>query len=134
MPIGVSSVQWDMRIPWGSNVQWAFNMFQPGGITPYTISGHTFAYVVRAAPASSELVIAISSDGELGPTPAGAGELTLSSTPMLSSVVLSLYPAATSALTPPLTYYHALWMDYDNPSTARNLFWGSFLVDPAVQV
>lgn len=130
MPLGVSSVQWDMRMAWGSKTAWAFNMFKPGGIAPYTLAGHTFEYIVKAAPAGSAL-IKITSD--TGPVPANAGTLTEVVTASLASLILTLYPPATLPLTAPLTAYHALWMDYGDANNARNLFWGNLYLDPSVQ-
>lgn len=131
MPIGVSSVQWDMRIAWGGSVSWAFSMFKAGGIEPYAIVGHTFEWVVKANPTDVSPLIRITSDGT--PTPANAGTLTLVTSTLLSSVVLALAPPATSALSAPFQGYHALWMDYASTASARNLLWGQFYLDPAIQ-
>jgi hypothetical protein len=129
MPLGVASMQWDMRMPWGSKVAWAFNMFQAGGIVPYTITGHTFEYVVKAQPSDVSPIFKITSDGGVQ-TP---GSLVLQTTTDESSVILTLYPAATKTLTAPLQAYHALWMDYADTQNARNLMWGSFFLDPSIQ-
>lgn len=131
MPLGVSSVQWDLRLPWGSNVQWQFQLWQPGGITPFVVAGHTFEYIVRDA--SQNQVIKLRSDVPGSPSPAGAGLLAVVSNASLAAINFGLYPPATTALVPPLTYYHALWMDYADPVNATNLFWGQWFLDQAVQ-
>lgn len=131
MPLGVSSVQWDMRIARGGGVSWAFSVFKAGGIEPYNIAGHTFEWLVKAQPSDVSPLIKLTTDGS--PTPTGAGTLTTLIQPLLSSVILALTQTATSALTAPFQGYHALWMDYADPSSARNLFWGQFYLDPAPQ-
>lgn len=138
MPLGVSSMQWDLRIAWNSKTAWAFSLFQPGGIEPYTLTGHTFGYVVKTNPTDVSPVILITSDGGGGaPIPANAGTLALVTSAELASVILTLQVPATAGL--PMSAggyqgYHALWMDYADPLLARNLFWGQFYVDPAIAV
>jgi hypothetical protein len=138
MPLGVSSMQWDLRIAWNSKVSWAFSLFQPGGIVPYNLTGHTFAWVMKLNPADVSPLILLTTDGGLSsPIPANAGTLVEVTSTDLSSVILTLYPPATSALS--LTNagfggFHALWMDYADAQQATNLFWGQFYVDPAIAV
>lgn len=131
MPIGVSSVQWDLRMAWGSLTAWSFNMFQSGGIVPYTLTGHTFQYLVKTNPTDSVPVIKINSDSGL--IPPNAGSLVAQSNASLASVILTLNKAATTGLTAPYQGYHALWMDYADPNLARNLVWGQFFLDPSIQ-
>lgn len=132
MPLGVSSVQWDLRIPWGSNVQWQIQLWRTEGIEPFPITGHTFEYVVRDAPAGN-LIVALKSDVPGTPVPVGGGLLSIVNQTNLAAVNLAMYPPATKTLTPPLTYFHALWMDYADPVNATNLFWGQWYVDAAAQ-
>jgi len=133
MPLGVSSVQWDLRVPAGSNIQWQIQMWVTGGITPFPITGHTFQYIVRDAQGSSgNILVKLRSDVPGTPTPVGGGLLSITNTALLTAVNLALYPPATSPLAAPGTFYHALWMDYADPVNAANIFWGTFFTDPAV--
>jgi hypothetical protein len=131
MPLGVSSMQWDLRMAWGSFTQWSFNAFQPGGIVPYTLAGHTFAYVVKTNVTDASPAILITSDGS--PSPANAGSLVVQTSSQLASLILTLQPPATLPLNAPYQGYHALWMDYAVANSARNLFWGQFYLDPSIQ-
>ncbi|HUN38485.1 MAG TPA: hypothetical protein VMU95_41370 [Trebonia sp.] len=134
MPLGVSSLQWDLRMAWGSFTQWSFNMFQPGGIVPYPPAEHTFAYVVKTNVTDADPVILLTSDGgDASPIPSGGGELAVQSSSLLTSVILTINPAATLPLGAPYQGYHALWMDYDVAGSERNLFWGQFYLDPSIQ-
>jgi hypothetical protein len=129
-------MQWDLRIAWNSKVSWAFSLFQPGGIVPFNLSGHTFGYVVKLNPADVSPLILLTNDGGMGsPIPVGAGTLVPVTTTDLSSVILTLKPPATSALNlsqAGFAGYHALWMDYADAANATNLFWGQFYIDPAI--
>jgi len=137
--IGNGSVNFDLRIPIGSNSAWQMAMYQAeDGVTPFVITGHTFEYVVSTAafglpnsPAGTE-IIRLQSDEPGSPIPSGGGLITVISTAVLSAVSLALFPPATLPLEA-TTYYHALWMDYADPVNKTNLWWGSLFLDPAVQ-
>jgi hypothetical protein len=131
--LGNSSIQFDERSAWGSNVSWTLQMWQSDGVTPFVIAGHTFEYVVKVNTADTSSVIKLRSDVPGSPTPVGGGLLTVVTAPLLAAVQFTLYPPATTALVPPLQCYHALWMDYADPVNALNLFWGNWYLDPAIQ-
>ena len=131
MPLGVSSVQWDMRIAWGGKVAWAFSLFNPAGIEPFPPAGHTFEWLVKQNVSDSSPLIKVTSDGS--PSPASAGTLTVQSTAVLTSVILTLQRPATTGLSAPFSGYHALWMDYADANNAVNLLWGQFYLDPSIQ-
>lgn len=132
--LGSSSVQWDLRAPLGSNISWTLSMFQADGITPFVMTGHTFEYVVKDEPGGQPgtTLIRLRSDASGSPTPAGGGLVSVAVTSVLAAVMFALYPPATTPLAVG-TYYHAMWMDYADPVNALNLFWGQFMIDPAVQ-
>jgi hypothetical protein len=134
--LGNQSAALDIRMPLGSNSSWTVNLFQADGISPFVISGHTFEYIVSTAPfgapSPGTTVIRLRSDTPGSPTPAGGGLITVVSTSTVAGINFALYPPATTPLTP-ITYYHALWMDYADPVNAYNLFWGQLMLDPAVQ-
>lgn len=134
--LGNQSNQFDVRMPLGSQASWTISMFEQDGITPFAIAGHTFQYVVSTAPVGASpagtVIIQLESDNSGNPTPSGGGLITVASSSVDSSVTLALFPPATSALTP-ITYYHALWMDYADPVNAYNMWWGQMMIDPTVQ-
>lgn len=134
MPLGSSSNQWDLRLPWGSNTTWQIQLWTGAdGTDPFPLAAHTFEYVVKVNPTDTVPVIRLRSDQPGTPTPAGGGTITTSSTPTLTTVTLAMYPPASQALVPPGTWYHALWMDYADAVNATNLFWGQWMLDPAIQ-
>jgi hypothetical protein len=134
MALGSSSNQWDLRLPWGGNTTWDIQLWTgDDGTDPFPPGSHTFEYVVKAAPADTSPIIKITSDHAGSPTPAGAGEITIAGNSLLTTLTLALYPPASQALTPPGTWFHALWMDYADPEFATNLFWGQWMLDPAIQ-
>ena len=134
--LGNQSVAFDLRMPAGSGAPWVVSMYQPDGISPFAIAGHTFEYVVSTAPFGASpagtVVIRLQSDAPGSPTPAGGGLITVTSSTVLSAVQFTLYPPATTPLAPSV-YYHSMWMDYADPVNAMNLFWGQLMLDPAVQ-
>lgn len=107
---------WSLQMPQGSLEEYAFTFTVPGQFStvPYPISGATWEYVARpdATDLSTPLI-------DLTTAPNSQGVLTVTATPVLSQVLLTLNPAATAAL-PPATYYHALWM---NPGTSLAFTW-----------
>jgi hypothetical protein len=135
--LGSSSIQFDIRMPLGSNATWQMGMYQDDGVTPFPlITAHTFEYVCYTAPPGSSPpgseIIRLRSDFPGFPVPVAGGLLALISNPVLAAVSWALYPAATVLLSP-ATYFHALWMDYADPANATNLWWGNLYIDPAVQ-
>lgn len=132
--IGNSSIQFDLRVPWGSQVNWTMLMYNSSGIVPFPdLASHTFEYLVKANVTDTNPVIRLRSDQPGSPTPAGGGLITVNAGANQSSVVFQVYPPGTSALTPPLSYYHAMWMDYADPVNATCLWWGQWYLDPAIQ-
>lgn len=132
MPMGSSSLQWDLRVPWGSKMSWNVQLWQGDGTEPYALSP-TFEYVVKANVTDSSPLIRLRSDVPASPVPSGAGLLSTAVSLSLNQLTIALYPPATSALVPPVTYWHALWMNYGDPVNAQNLFWGQFFLDTSIQ-
>lgn len=134
--LGNQSAQLDIRMPLGSNSSWTISLYQSDGISPFLIAGHTFEYVTYTAPFGASppgsKVIQLQSDVPGSPLPVGGGLITVISTTTQAGLNFSLYPPATLPLTP-ISYYHALWMDYADPVNKLNLFWGQLMLDPAVQ-
>jgi hypothetical protein len=120
--------QWTLNMAAGSLQEWTFTLTQslPASAPPYPITGATWEYVARqsAAPGSS-LVF------EVTTTVSASGLITVTDTSSVSSVLLAIYPAATSALAAG-TYSHSLWM---NPGTASAscVVTGSLIVTAAAQ-
>jgi hypothetical protein len=111
--------QWTLFLAAGSSADltFTFTTADPGGITPYPISGATWEYVVRPTATSTGTPL-ISVTTSL----TAAGLITVTSTSSVSQVLLALYPAATAALAPG-AYAHALWM---NPASSTTAFtWAS---------
>lgn len=132
MPMGSSSLQWDLRVPWGSKIAWNVQLWQGDGTEPYALSP-TFEYVVKANVTDSSPVIRLRSDVPASPVPTNGGLVSTSVSVNLNVLTITLAPPATSALVPPLVYYHALWMNYGDSSNAQNLFWGQFFLDTSIQ-
>lgn len=116
-------------MPAGSLQEWLFTFTTaaPGGTTPWPISGATWEYVARTSATDLTIPPLI----EITTTLTSAGQLTVTASSAVSSVLLAMAPAATASLTPG-TYYHALW---ENPgtSTAFCVFDGLLLIDGAPQ-
>jgi hypothetical protein len=102
-----SAQSWALRMPVGSAQNWTFTFTTsaPGGTTPYSISGSTWEYVARTS-----LTDAGTPAVKITTTASAAGLITVTSAATLSQVLLQIYPAATSSLTP-ATYYHSLWIN-----------------------
>lgn len=135
--IGNQSQQFDIRAPIGSNITWTMYLYEgQDGVTPFSVAGLTFEYVVWTAPPGSspagEVVIRIQSDNQGNPVPSGGGLITIINTSVQTGIQWALYPPATAPLLPS-TYYHAMWMAYADPVNATNLWWGQLMLDPAVQ-
>lgn len=124
MPNSTSVLPWTLRMPAGSLQQWLFTFTTnaPGGTTPYPISGATWEYVARTtATGGGSPLISVTT------TANSQGVLVVTSSATLSQVLLEIYPPATSALDG--TYYHSLWMNPGNSSSAFTWFTGSLLVE-----
>ena len=129
MANSVSTQPWSLRMPAGSLQEWLFTFTTgaPGGLTPWSISGATWEYVARTSATDLTVPPLI----KITATPGSAGLLTVTSTSAVSSVQLTMYPAATVSLTPGV-FYHALW---ENSGTTSQLciFDGLLLIDGAPQ-
>lgn len=124
MTVGILTLDWDLKLPRGSqqSVRWALK--QADGITSYSVIGKTFAYVVRPDPNGvGAPVISLTS------ALTTQGQLTVDVT--FSTVTMNLLAVATSSLSAG-TYYHALWMD-PGLGTAFNWFAGKFILQPSSQ-
>ena len=119
---------WTLELAAGSamNATFTFTTGAPGGVTPYSISGATWEYVVRATPTTGGTPLI-----EVTTTVSSAGLITATSTSTLSQILLALYPAATASLAPG-AYSQALWQ---NPSTTTAFCWalGSLVITGAPQ-
>lgn len=121
--------QWTLNMPAGSLQQWTLTLTSPAPASspPYPIpGGATWEYVVRATAVSSGSPLF-----SVTATVSASGLITVTSSAVLSQVLLAVYPAATSGLTPG-SYAHALWL---NPGTATAVcvFAGLLTVEPAAQ-
>ena len=120
--------QYTLNMPAGSVQELActFVVNNPATVTPWPITGFTWEYVVResAAPGAS-LVF------EITTTSSASGVIAITDTASVSQALLSVYPAATAALTPG-TYFHALW---SNPGETSAYAWfsGSLIVTGSPQ-
>jgi hypothetical protein len=104
---------------YGSLQEWLFTFTYPSTGALYNISTASFEYVVRATSTSTgSSLISVTA------TPNSQGVLTV--TTATSTVLLTLYPAATQSLAAG-NYAHSLWM---NPGTASAYTWlsGSLLL------
>jgi hypothetical protein len=106
-------------MPAGSLQQWQFGLTDqlPASDLPYPISGATWEYVARSSATDAGTpLIRITTDETT------AGQITVTSTASVSSVLLDIFPLATAALNG--TYWHALWI---NPGllSAQAIFGGA---------
>ena len=113
-----SVLPWALTMPAGSLQQWNFTFTlnsSAGPVQPYPISGATWEYVVRtsATDMSTPLI-------DLTVSPNSDGVLVVTSTPVLSQVLIEIYPAATADLDG--EYFQALWM---NPGTSQAFTWAT---------
>ena len=111
---------WTLEMGAGSAQEWLFTITYPSTGALYPISGLTWEYVARTTPASggSPLI-------SVTPTPNSQGVLTVGTA--ASTVLLSLYPAATSSLAGG-QYSHALWSNPGSASTAYTWLAGNLIV------
>ena len=119
---------WTLELAAGSsmNATFTFTTGAPGGTTPYSISGATWEYVVRATATTGGTPLI-----EVTTSVSSAGLITATSTSTLSQIVLALYPAATASLAPG-AYSHGLW---SNVGTTSQFCWalGSLVITGAPQ-
>jgi hypothetical protein len=108
-------------MPGGSLQEWLFTFSVRSTGAPYPIDPTAWEYVVRetATTPGSPLI-------SVTPAPGAQGQLVVTSTATVSSVQVSLTPAATAALAPQ-EYSHSLWMQ---PGTGSAYTWltGSLIV------
>ena len=110
---------WTLEMGAGSAQEWLFTFTYPSTGALYPISGLTWEYVARATPASAGTLISVT------PTPNTQGVLTVGTA--TSTVLLTLYPAATSSLGGG-QYAHALWSNPGSASTAYTWLAGALIV------
>lgn len=116
--------QYTLSMPAGSVQELACTFIDngPAVVTPWPITGFTWEYVVRESAAPGAALVF-----EITTTVSVSGLITITDTASVSQALLSVYPAATSSLTPG-TYFHALW---SNPGldSAYSWFSGALLVN-----
>ena len=108
--------QFTYRMAAGSVQELACNFVvnSPATSAPWPITGATWEYVCRnTATDTGSPVFSITT------TANASGVITITDTASVSQALLSVYPAATAALTPG-TYWHSLWQ---NPSTVNAFAW-----------
>lgn len=112
MTLSSTPQTWTLEMPYGSLQQYLFTFTYPSTGALYDISAATFEYVVRDTGTSggSPLISVTSSANSQG---------VLTITTAASTVLLTLYPAATSSLATG-QYAHSLWM---NPGGASAYTW-----------
>jgi hypothetical protein len=108
---------WTLTMPAGGLLERVFTLTVPGTGAPYDISGLAWEYIARVSATDTTPGGLI----DVTTTPGSQGLITVVSTAAMSQVVLTLYPAATSGLTPGI-YAHALWSD---PGTSSAYPWVS---------
>ena len=121
--------QWTLFLAAGSSadVTFTFTTTDPGGTTPYPISGDTWEYVVReTAGSSGGPLISVTTSAS------AAGLITVTATSAVSQALLALYPAATATLGAG-SYSHAFWQNPGNPTTAFCWMLGTLTVTGAAQ-
>ncbi len=112
MTLSSTPQAWTLEMGYGSLQEWLFTFTYPSTGALYPITGATFEYVVRATGTSTgSPLISVTA------TPNSQGALTV--TTAASTVLLTLYPAATVNL-PPGQYAQALWM---NPGGSTAFTW-----------
>jgi len=123
MAVSSSLQPWNLRMPAGSAQQWAFTLTTqtPAGYFPYPITGATWEYVARVSPTDTSVPLLY-----VTTTITAAGEITTTTSAILSQVTLSISATATGALTPG-TYYHCMWMNPGTPS-ALAVFDGNLII------
>jgi hypothetical protein len=127
LAVSSSTLAWTLRMPAGSSQEWEFTLTTgtPTYIVPYPIpGGSSWEYVARTTPTGTGTPLFA-----ITPTPGAAGQLTITSTAVLSRVLLAMTGTATAALAPG-AYYHCLWLNPGLPS-ALAVFDGQLLIDAA---
>jgi hypothetical protein len=110
---------WTLEMGAGSLQEWLFTITYPSTGALYPISGLTWEYVARTTPVSSGTLISVT------PSANTQGVLTVGTA--TSTVLLTLYPAATASLAPG-QYSHALWSNPGSASTAYTWLAGNLIV------
>lgn len=111
---------WNLTMGYGSLIEYLFTFTYPSTGALYDITGLTWEYVARATGTSSgSPLISVTA------TPNSQGVLTV--TPSASTVLLTLYPAATSSLAPG-NYSHSLWSDPGSATAAYTWFSGALTI------
>lgn len=120
MTLSSTPQAWTLEMGAGSAQEWLFTITYPATGALYPISGLTWEYVARATPESSGSPLI-----SVTPAPNAQGVLTVGTA--TSTVLLTLYPAATSSLTAG-QYSHALWSNPGSASTAYTWLAGNLIV------
>lgn len=111
-------------MPAGSLQQWLFTFtyINASGLqVPYPISGATWEYVARTSPTDTGPPLI-----DLTTTVSANGVLVVTATATVSTVLLDIYPPATVNLVG--EYWHSLWMNPGNSTSAFTWFTGPLLV------
>jgi hypothetical protein len=110
-------------MPAGSLQQWIFKFtyLVNGFEVPYPISGATWEYVARTSQTDTGTpLISLTTTGSAN------GVLVVTATVSLSQVLLEIYPPATVSLDG--EYWHSLWMNPGNSTSAFTWFTGPLIV------
>lgn len=124
MPNSSSIDPWQLQMPAGSLQQWLFTFtyINAAGIeVPYPIDPSSWEYVARTSPTDVGTPLI-----SLTPTPTSNGVLVVTTSAAVSTVLLEIYPPATVNLDG--NYWHSLWMQPGNSTSAFTWFTGPLLV------
>lgn len=115
---------WSLTMPVGSIQEWQFTFTVPATGALYPVTGFTWEWVVRVNPGDSGTPLI-----SLTTTPGAEGVLTVNT--LLSQVLLTVNPAATTGMAPGV-YSQALW---SNPSLSSAYCWlaGPLILQAAPQ-
>lgn len=116
-------VTWTLRTPAGSVADYSLTLALENG-EPYPVEGASFEYVVRVSSNSTGTPVFV-----VTTTPSAAGLITVTTSPA-TVIGLTLYPAATEALSG--TYRHSLWSNSGTPG-AFSWIVGNLSVSPTPQ-
>jgi hypothetical protein len=126
MVTSTAVMPWTLTMPAGSLEQWLFTFttinLSTGQSIPYPISGATWEYICRtnATDLTPGGIFTITTSATT------YGQLVVTSSATLSTVQLTINPAATVSLVPQ-TYAHTLWMN-QSTSTAYTWVTGNLII------
>ena len=119
MTLSSTPQAWTLEMGYGSYQQWLFTFTYPSTGALFPIADMTWEYVARVSPTDDSTPLI-----SVTPSVNSQGVLTVGTA--TSTVLLTLYPAATSGLAPQ-QYYHSLWMS-PGGDTAFTWFSGALIV------